>query len=465
MSGQEVTMLETDEPAVDQKNTLVSVDSPISVKYIAAGRIAHSVLTVLVSAINDDRKLINTYDICATGDALIEQETSKVFKNVQEKGVAGPTTVDVNNCIGGYSPLDRENAYVLNDGDVVKISLAVHIDGYTSLVSHTLIAFPNVKPINQVAPTTGSVADVICATHLATEAISNLLGTVLYQQLTRTGFYNDEPVNGDRIKKLVETVGNNFKVKVVPGSSVRRIKRFLVGQDTVHEVDVKGYAWGSLHVAAATDDPDEGDLKKDINTQEPAQVGETWLIDISFATYSGIESDLNKKNFNQLSRRTLKPHKDLRPTIIIRDYDEKLSMKLTSARGVLTEIDNRKSVFPIQINSLTTAGAPLGVAALITKKIVSPTQVMTIQGRPTAPVAARERTTVLLLPSVKYGGELVRLSGGQLKPSWVHSDFEITNDEVLDLLSETHAGVRTRNIQAVDITLEANSEPVEMEIE
>ncbi|KAK7205677.1 hypothetical protein BZA70DRAFT_276770 [Myxozyma melibiosi] len=451
----------------DLKNYVASVDAPIALKYIAAGRIAQSVVSVLVREISEQR-LSNVFDICAVGNYLVEEECGKIFKNVEEKGVANPTCVDVNNCIWGYSPVERENAYVLTNGDIAKISLGVHIDGYSSLVTHTLVVLPTVPVLEQTAPTTGVVADVVCATHLATEAVVTLLGTTLQHAGTPSGFFGARKVNGLRIKEVVENVAKAFKVKILPGSQVRRIKRFLVGQDTVHEVDVKGYAWGALSIEEATDDPEEGDLKKLIDSEAAPELGEAWVVDLAMCSFSGLQADLNPRNEFQVSRRTIKPHRALKPTIFTRDYSKSLSMKLKSARGVLTEIDNRKSVFPFHLSALETEGAPLGVAALVKMGILSPATVFTVQGAPGTPVSSRTRTTVLLAPSVKYGGELVRLSGGEIAPSWVHSEYEITDAEILELLDEKRAGVRVRNIGAVELevpALEGEEEDAAMEIE
>lgn len=63
-----------------------------------------------------------------------------------EKGIAFPTCVSVNNICAHYSPLvsdanetEKETA-TLKEGDVVKIDLGVHIDGYIALVGHTVVA-------------------------------------------------------------------------------------------------------------------------------------------------------------------------------------------------------------------------------------------------------------------------------------------------------------------------------------
>lgn len=46
-----------------------------------------------------------------------------------EKGIAFPTCISVNNVVGHYSPLKSEDA-VLQKGDLAKIALGVHIDGF-----------------------------------------------------------------------------------------------------------------------------------------------------------------------------------------------------------------------------------------------------------------------------------------------------------------------------------------------
>lgn len=54
--------------------------------------------------------------------------TGKKSKKI-EKGIAFPTCISVNNVCGHYSPLKDESS-TLNNGDLAKIDLGVHIDGY-----------------------------------------------------------------------------------------------------------------------------------------------------------------------------------------------------------------------------------------------------------------------------------------------------------------------------------------------
>ena len=53
-------------------------------------------------------------------------------------GIAFPTCISPNHCVGHYSPLVSEDTVEIKEGDIVKIDLGVHVDGYIAVVAHTL---------------------------------------------------------------------------------------------------------------------------------------------------------------------------------------------------------------------------------------------------------------------------------------------------------------------------------------
>ena len=53
-------------------------------------------------------------------------------------GIAFPTCLSVNNCVGHYSPLS-DDTLTLKEGDMVKIDMGCFIDEFPALVAHTLI--------------------------------------------------------------------------------------------------------------------------------------------------------------------------------------------------------------------------------------------------------------------------------------------------------------------------------------
>jgi curved DNA binding protein len=70
----------------------------------------------------------------------------------------------VNHICGHFSPL-KEESYTLKEGDVVKIDLGTHIDGYISQGAYTIVSRKN-----REEKVTGRKADVITAAHTALQA-------------------------------------------------------------------------------------------------------------------------------------------------------------------------------------------------------------------------------------------------------------------------------------------------------
>ena len=99
-------------------------------------------------------------DLCMLGDRRLTEETSKAFKKdkkitkVRDKhscntafqydvslfqGIAFPTCLSVNHAICHFSPLVSEADQTLEEGDMVKIDMGAHIDGYIAVVAHTVV--------------------------------------------------------------------------------------------------------------------------------------------------------------------------------------------------------------------------------------------------------------------------------------------------------------------------------------
>ncbi|RMX46261.1 hypothetical protein pdam_00000709 [Pocillopora damicornis] len=107
-------------------------------KYKMAGDMANRILKKIIDATTVGT---TARTLCQMGDNLIEEETSKVFKKEKElkKGIAFPTCISVNHVVCHFSPLLSETDIPINDGDMVKIDLGVHIDGYIAVVGHTIV--------------------------------------------------------------------------------------------------------------------------------------------------------------------------------------------------------------------------------------------------------------------------------------------------------------------------------------
>lgn len=184
-------------------------DPAVVDKYRAAANIANEALEALIPLIVPGKKIV---DLCSGSDQLIEEKVSSIYNSKKakiEKGIAFPTCISVNNCVGHFSPFSDDTT-VVNEGDVVKIDLGVHIDGFISTCGHTIVCPPTE---GEVQPTTGRAADVICAAYYAAECV---------HRLVRPGGTNTE------VTKIINEVASVFNCTAVEGVLSHQIKRFLI---------------------------------------------------------------------------------------------------------------------------------------------------------------------------------------------------------------------------------------------
>ena len=73
----------------------------------------------------------------------------------------------MNNVICHYTPLLSEPDTCLQDGDLVKMDLGAHIDGFIAVVAHTVVVGGGLV--------TGPKADALMAAHLCSEAALRLV--------------------------------------------------------------------------------------------------------------------------------------------------------------------------------------------------------------------------------------------------------------------------------------------------
>ena len=112
-------------------------------------------------------------------------------------GIAFPCCISVNNCICHFSPLNSEPDVILKDGDMVKLDLGAHIDGFIAVVAHTLVVGSS-----KDKKVTGRQADCMMAAHLASEAALRLVkpGNEVRKKIERKGGRSGSP--GDDIVQI-----------------------------------------------------------------------------------------------------------------------------------------------------------------------------------------------------------------------------------------------------------------------
>merc|ERR1719310_2032933 len=167
-------------------------------KYRLAAEIANRTSAMITQQCQPGAKIV---DLCNMADAYVTEECSKVHSkgkarvDPSNKGVAFPMCISVNHVVGHNSP-NADDDTTLEEGDVAKLDLGVHIDGFIALVANTIVIG---SPEQEV---TGRKADVIHAVAVAAEGA---LATI------RPGCTNSE------ITSIFERAANAFGVNVVEG--------------------------------------------------------------------------------------------------------------------------------------------------------------------------------------------------------------------------------------------------------
>ena len=107
------------------------------------------------------------------------------------KGLAFPTTISTNELCGYYSPL-QEDSTNIKEGDLVKVELGVHVDGFAAFVAHTIVV-----QSDKNAQITGKKADVVLAAYKAAQAALRLI---------KPGHVNNE------VTEVIQKVCNSYEV-------------------------------------------------------------------------------------------------------------------------------------------------------------------------------------------------------------------------------------------------------------
>jgi methionine aminopeptidase len=147
----------------------------------------------------------------------MDEELRKVFNNKKskklERGIAFPTCISVNNIMGHFSPMSDESMQ-LQEGDVAKIDLGCHLDGFVAQAAHTTVV--SADPASKVS---GKKAEVILAAYNAMQAA---------QRMIKEGGSNNS------VTEVIAKVCEEYGVNPVEGVLSHKVKRHLIdGNDVI----------------------------------------------------------------------------------------------------------------------------------------------------------------------------------------------------------------------------------------
>lgn len=377
-------------------------------KYQTAAGIANKALeTVLKACVSG----AEASDLCLLGDKVINEETGKVYnKKVKgkdsdakkddgkkvEKGVGFPTCVSINEVAGHFSPLKGESQK-LEGGDVVKVDLGVHIDGFIAQVAHTVIVAPGKddckedpkNTINEDKKFTDNRADVVqCAETMAQAAV----------RVMQPGNTNNQ------VTEVFQKVADEFKCHVISGVLSHELKRYIID--------------GSNVIISKTNLNDEQKV-------DEFEFGsnEAFTVDIMVSTGEGKLKE-----------------KETRHTVYKRAVENNYQLKTQKARQFLSEINAKHPSLPFSLRAFEDEQcARVGVSEAKRHNLLHEYPVMAEkQGE----YIAQMKFTVLLLP-----GGVKKITGLDFNTveNRVESSLSVQNPELKDLLARSLAPRKKRN--------------------
>ncbi|KAF8263903.1 hypothetical protein EI94DRAFT_1806554 [Lactarius quietus] len=385
----------TSAPAPENPRSTAEADIT---KYKAAADIVNVAVKKLIELSIEGASIL---DLCTEGDKLIEAGTGAVYnKSVKgvkvskgprlspfpildsdhigrfvHPGLAFPTCVSVNNCVAHFSPLasDPLSAQKLAKGDVVKLHLGAHIDGFAAISAETIVvgATPD-------SPVTGRRADVLRAAWTAAEVAMRLVRV------------------GNKNWQVTEAVS-----KVAAAWDCKPVEGMLSCQQTQNVID------GKKRIIL---NPGEGQ-KKDFETATFAE-GEVYGIDILVS--SGEDGKARPE--------------ESRTTIYQRDHTVSYQLKMKTARAVFSEVQKKAGPFPFNVRVLEDEKrARMGLQEAVQHSLVKPYEVVYT---PSNTFVAAFHFTIALLSG---GPALLTHPPVWYKPELVRTEKELEDEELKEL--------------------------------
>jgi curved DNA binding protein len=279
----------------DSEEEELDISEPeVLAKYRLAAEIANRTMATIIPMCQPGARVV---ELCSMADAMVTEECGKVHSKGRarvdpvDKGVAFPFCVSVNHVVGHNSP-EGNDEQILEEGDLVKLDLGVHIDGFIAVVANTVVATSD-----PATPITGRKADVLMAVTVAAEAALNAI---------KPGATNNE------ITALFERAANGFGVNVVEGVLSHQMKRHVIDANKVI-------------------------LSKETHDQkaeeEEIEELDVWGIDIIMSTGEGKPREID----------------ELKTTIYKHQVDQSYNLKMKASREIFSQVTGDHPTLPFTL--------------------------------------------------------------------------------------------------------------------
>lgn len=349
-------------------------DDVVVTKYKMAGAMNDKVMRALIPKCIAGASAL---DLCKFGDEQIAKQASTVFKKEKDmlKGVAFPTCISVNSCVCHYSPLESEKEVdVLADGDMVKIDLGCHIDGFIASAAHTLVV-----GATKDNPVTGRKADALKAAYTTAEAAIRLV---------KAGNKTTQ------VTDAFDAVAKDFKCSPVEGMLSHQLKQNQIdGEKTV------------------ISNPTE--KQKQDHEESEFEVHDVYAMDCFVSTGDGHARE-----------------RGTRTTIYKRNPEVVYQLKMKNSRAVFSEIEKKHDTMCFTLRSLEDEKrAKMGIVECCKHELCI--QFPVVYEKEGEHVA-QFKYTILLMPN----GPL-RITTNLFDPTTCNSEYDVENPEMKTLLQSS----------------------------
>lgn len=192
-------------------------------KYKAAGHLVDEVLAEVIALCTPGA---NTHTLCAFGDSQMLTKVKATFAKTKTdagakiaRGISYPCNVSVNNVLCNHSPLNEAEGVVLKAGDVVKVHLGCHIDGYPVSAARTFFVPSAVTEVGAAAAEAAS--SPLCTPSAINAIEATRVGLDSMIHLLRPGVENAD------VTDYLARVGGHYDVEAVEGVLSTRTKRWI----------------------------------------------------------------------------------------------------------------------------------------------------------------------------------------------------------------------------------------------
>lgn len=265
----------------------------VTTKYRTAGDIIQKVLEKTVAACVEDADIAL---VCEESDKMLEEEVGKIYNkkdkegNKMPKGIAFPTCVSVNDICGHFSPFKGESSK-LKKGDIAKVDMAIHIDGFIAAGAHTTIVGDDKLE--------DARADVVMAAWNAAEAALRLV---------QVGNTNTQ------VTEAFATIASEYECKPLQGVLSHQLKKHVIdGNQCI--------------ISTTTPEENVDEFEFGLN--------EVYCIDVVMSTGEGKGKET-----------------ELRSTVWKRDVEQSYLLKTQKARQFISEVNRRFPALPFTLRAI-----------------------------------------------------------------------------------------------------------------